>query len=369
MKKSIKKMVRFFLVLLAVFFVCLGSGTTVSYTVMPSYMVTIPTGKSVTFHQNSTSYGKIVVEEAIMDENKCIQVSVQSDKKLKNTEDANQVIPYEITDNNAPFLLGQYTRTGEETELFLSVTSEEWNRAVSGNYTGNVSFTVSYVDKNTQAGIYTGTVSPSGVISTIQTSVPEFHQVKIYAEHVTTIYENVDENDEEGITNIFAVPRFADAEFSFGVENGYKIVRATLNGENVTAQILNGSLMIPSVNEDKNLTIETALNSYDMESGSEMEHEQTLVEKTFKDAKTEETGIIGDTDVSSEEGASKEDKKVENDTNTKDKKEEDTKENQDKKDDKRISTLVWVFIAMTAIGGEIIIVDIILKVKKRKQEN
>lgn len=58
--------------------------TTVTYHVDPSYMVLVPANTTIPFNEESVNYGKIRVEEAQIEEGKCIQVELISDKKLKN---------------------------------------------------------------------------------------------------------------------------------------------------------------------------------------------------------------------------------------------------------------------------------------------
>ena len=58
--------------------------TTVTYHVDPSYMVLVPANTTIPFNEESVNYGKIRIEEAQIEEGKCIQVELISDKKLKN---------------------------------------------------------------------------------------------------------------------------------------------------------------------------------------------------------------------------------------------------------------------------------------------
>lgn len=125
-----------------------AGNTSVSYHVDPSYQVTIPIDTSVQFNETSASYGKIVVTEAKIDEDKCIQVSLNSDFLLKNDSDANAVIPYKIMAGEEPFTKMQYTKAGEETPLTIEIAKEDWKKATAGAYAGTTTFTVSYVDKS-----------------------------------------------------------------------------------------------------------------------------------------------------------------------------------------------------------------------------
>lgn len=108
--------------------------TTVSYTVNPAYTVLIPVDTEVEFNQLSESFGKIQVENAQLDEGKCIEVSLSSDGVLKNKNNRSDVIPYQIL------------KTSEATPLTISIKQDDWNKAPSGDYSDTVTFTISYVD-------------------------------------------------------------------------------------------------------------------------------------------------------------------------------------------------------------------------------
>ena len=56
-----------------------AGSATVSYHVDPAYQVTIPVDTSMQFNETETSYGNIVVEQAQIEDGKCIQVSLLSD--------------------------------------------------------------------------------------------------------------------------------------------------------------------------------------------------------------------------------------------------------------------------------------------------
>ena len=73
-----------------------AGSATVSYHVDPAYQVTIPVDTSMQFNETETSYGNIVVEQAQIEDGKCIQVSLLSDLNLKNSNNSKAVIPYQI---------------------------------------------------------------------------------------------------------------------------------------------------------------------------------------------------------------------------------------------------------------------------------
>ena len=123
-----------------------------SYHVDPAYQVTIPVDTSMRFNEAETSYGNIVVEQAQIEDGKCIQVSLLSDLNLKNSNNSKAVIPYQILAQYAtgsrPFTSAQYTKAGEETPLTIAIKKEDWKKAAAGEYADTVTFTISYVDKS-----------------------------------------------------------------------------------------------------------------------------------------------------------------------------------------------------------------------------
>ena len=117
-----------------------------------SYQVTIPVDTSMQFDETETSYGNIVVEQAQIEDGKCIQVSLLSDLNLKNSNNSKAVIPYQILAQDEagsrPFTSAQYTKAGEETPLTIAIKKEDWKKAAAGEYADTVTFTISYVDKS-----------------------------------------------------------------------------------------------------------------------------------------------------------------------------------------------------------------------------
>ena len=116
--------------------------TTVTYHVDPSYMVLVPANTTIPFNEESVNYGKIRVEEAQIEEGKCIQVELISDKKLKNQSGKED----EILADTTAFTKARYTTAGEETVLGITIDRESWKKAPSGSYADTVTFQISYVD-------------------------------------------------------------------------------------------------------------------------------------------------------------------------------------------------------------------------------
>ena len=126
--------------------------TTVTYHVDPSYMVLVPANTTIPFNEESVNYGKIRVEEAQIEEGKCIQVELISDKKLKNQSGKEGEIPYEILADTTAFTKARYTTAGEETVLGITIDRESWKKAPSGSYADTVTFQISYVDATDEKG-------------------------------------------------------------------------------------------------------------------------------------------------------------------------------------------------------------------------
>ena len=117
-----------------------AGSATVSYHVDPAYQVTIPVDTSMRFNETETSYGNIVVEQAQIEDGKCIQVSLLSDLNLR--------ILAQDEAGSRPFTSAQYTKAGEETPLTIAIKKEDWKKAAAGEYADTVTFTISYVDKS-----------------------------------------------------------------------------------------------------------------------------------------------------------------------------------------------------------------------------
>lgn len=149
MKKKITVIAALLVLAIACVTVSADSSTMkVHYRIDPSYMVTIPTDVTIPFNQSDWDYGKIRIEELLLDENQCIQVKLLSDGKLKNQEDQNMVIPYQILTDQKAFISQKYSKAGEETSLTISVLQEDWDQAAGGNYSASVIFDISIVSQN-----------------------------------------------------------------------------------------------------------------------------------------------------------------------------------------------------------------------------
>lgn len=119
----------------------------VMYQVDPSYEVVIPSYTNVPYLAETATYGTIQIKEAILEEDKCILVEMNSASVLINEEYPQSTIPYKVLHDNKPFTSQKYTKKGEETELEISINKEDWKKAMGGTYKAAITFTISYVDK------------------------------------------------------------------------------------------------------------------------------------------------------------------------------------------------------------------------------
>ena len=239
--------------------------TTVTYHVDPSYMVLVPANTTIPFNEESVNYGKIRVEEAQIEEGKCIQVELISDKKLKNQSGKEGEIPYEILADTTAFTKARYTTAGEETVLGITIDRESWKKAPSGSYADTVTFQISYVMgiclclsiPVAAEAAQTGTSSVTQQ-STINTTVPDTHMVTIRSEHAQVSYQHEEGDDEETQETVtYAVERFSSPQFQIQPKKGWKITAVLVNGEDVTDQLKDGMLTLPEVYEDQQIVVET----------------------------------------------------------------------------------------------------------------
>lgn len=97
----------------------------------------------------------------------------------------------------------------------------------------------------------------TGSQSTISTTVPDSHNIRVEKSHAIVAFEDEETQDEEGISDNFAVDRFAEPKIQITPEEGWKVSRILLNGEDVTEQFKDGYLTLEEVCEDLTLVIET----------------------------------------------------------------------------------------------------------------
>ena len=99
--------------------------------------------------------------------------------------------------------------------------------------------------------------SSSNSQSTISTTVPDSHNIRVEKSHADVVIEGEEDQTEGNIDN-FVVDRFAEPKIRITPEEGWKVSRILLNGEDVTEQFQDGYLTLEEVCEDTTLVIETA---------------------------------------------------------------------------------------------------------------
>lgn len=98
--------------------------------------------------------------------------------------------------------------------------------------------------------------SSSNSQSTISTTVPDSHNIRVEKSHVDVVIEGEEDQTEGNIDN-FVVDRFAEPKIQITPEKGWKVSKILLNGEDVTEQFKDGYLTLEEVCEDLTLVIET----------------------------------------------------------------------------------------------------------------
>ena len=99
--------------------------------------------------------------------------------------------------------------------------------------------------------------SSSNSQSTISTTVPDSHNIRVEKSHADVVIEGEEDQIEGNIDN-FVVDRFAEPKIRITPEKGWKVSKILLNGEDVTEQFQDGYLTLEEVCEDTTLVIETA---------------------------------------------------------------------------------------------------------------
>ncbi len=129
------------------------SNVTISTSVAPAYMVSIPANTTVAFNQTRTAFGTVMLESARIAPNKAVKVTITSDGELNNSADRTTVIPYSLTavkGNTAEEVRDGYFTTlkdiGEKIELTINISQRAWDSAAAGDYSDTVTFNIAYVE-------------------------------------------------------------------------------------------------------------------------------------------------------------------------------------------------------------------------------
>lgn len=93
--------------------------TTISVSVDPTYMVTIPANTTIKSGEQSSSLGKITIENVRLEPDKSVNVAVDASGKLKNTKDTSKTIHYKLMNGDKEFKSASYTENSDNTMLTL----------------------------------------------------------------------------------------------------------------------------------------------------------------------------------------------------------------------------------------------------------
>lgn len=122
---------------------------TVSASISPAYIVSVPANTSVAFNSTTTDFGSVKLESARLAPKKSVKVSIVSDGTLNNSADSTAVIPYRITADDKGVgadYAAIFINAGDKTDLKINITQADWDAAAAGDYSDIVNFTISYVD-------------------------------------------------------------------------------------------------------------------------------------------------------------------------------------------------------------------------------
>ena len=118
--------------------------TTISVSIDPVYTVTIPANTTIERGEQSVKLGSVSLDNARLEPDKTVNVSVSASGKLKNSKDESKTIAYKIMDGNKEFSIATYAESGNSTNLTLSIDKSEWDKAYAGSYSDTLVFTISY---------------------------------------------------------------------------------------------------------------------------------------------------------------------------------------------------------------------------------
>lgn len=121
--------------------------TTVSFTIAPSYTVTIPAATVIPFNSTDVDTnlnGTLRLDAAQLELNHKITVSATVNP-LHDTATPAHTIPFTLRKDGAEFTSVDFTQAGENVQLSVHIDKNAWKTAPAGDYTGSVTFTIDYV--------------------------------------------------------------------------------------------------------------------------------------------------------------------------------------------------------------------------------
>ena len=105
--------------------------------------------------------------------------------------------------------------------------------------------------------VLAATTSGDRQSSTVSATVPDKHTITIDKDaHVTITYED---SKDEGEGDAFPIERFSTPTFTIETEDGWEIDKILLDGVDITSQLSNKKLTLPSVYQNETLKISTKI--------------------------------------------------------------------------------------------------------------
>lgn len=123
--------------------------TTLTTSKKPTYMVIIPQLANITFDTEVNPIGDIEYRSGNLEPDAYVTVTLEKQAPLVNTVNSEYTIPYEVTCGDEIFqnvIYDEDTAAGTKTPLNVNITSEAWEAAKSGNYTGSLTFVIDYTN-------------------------------------------------------------------------------------------------------------------------------------------------------------------------------------------------------------------------------
>lgn len=118
--------------------------TTITTSIQPSYTVVIPAATTITFNHTDTNLnGTLHLSAAQLDPNHKVTISA-TEHELVNQADNTKTIPFALYEGNTRFDSAAFTNTTDKVQLSVHIDQTAWDAAPAGNYTGSVTFNITY---------------------------------------------------------------------------------------------------------------------------------------------------------------------------------------------------------------------------------
>ena len=120
--------------------------TTVTFTIAPSYTVTIPAATDIPFNSTGADTnlkGTLRLDAAQLELNHKITVSAAV-TPLHDSAKPAHTIPFTLRKDGAEFTSVEFTKAGEEVQLSVHIDENAWKTVPAGKYEGSVTFEIRY---------------------------------------------------------------------------------------------------------------------------------------------------------------------------------------------------------------------------------